>query len=110
MGGLDLGAVIGTTGEFCGPGSYSSGDPNLKLVDGGFRGDGSWPWAGFRDLAGDQPARADNTFTYRLNLTKCLESDGKSFKVGEKRDVGFKAITPRVDAGGDSTRVAFKRE
>ncbi len=110
MGGLDLAALIPSTGEFCGPGSYSSGDPNLALVDGGFRDEQRW--AGFRDLAADQPARSENTFTYRLNLTKCLESDGKSFNVGEKRDFGFKAVTPRLDAGGDetSTGAAFIRE
>ncbi len=112
MGGLDLGALIGTTGGFCGPGSYSSEDPNLKLVDGGFRGDGDWPYAGFRDLAGDQPASADNTFTYRLNLTRCLEeSVGRSFNVGETRDFGFKAVTPPIEPADEtSTRVAFIRE
>ena len=111
MGGLDLAANIQSTGVFCGPGSYSSGDPNLALVDGGFRD--QQRWAGFRDLAGDQPANADNTFTYRLNLTRCLEfSDGKSFNVGQTAEFGFKAVTPRLERGGDeaSTNAAFVRE
>jgi hypothetical protein len=108
MGGLDLGA-ISESFRFCDKGSYSSGDPNLRLVDGGFQGEPDQ--AGFKDQQGDRPASPDNTFTYRLNLTKCLKSDGKSFKVGKEREFGFKAVTPQLDAADETARAAaFIRE
>jgi len=108
MGGLDYGAVIGTTGEFCGKGSYSSTDPNLALDDGGFRGEQRW--AGFRDLSADRLAAVGDTFTYRLNLTKCLESEGQSFDLGQARFFGFKAVTPQLLQDDEaSTALTFRR-
>jgi hypothetical protein len=108
MGGLDYGALIPSSGEFCGPGSYPSTDPNMELVDGGFQGEQRW--AGFRDLSADRPADAKNTFTFRLNLTKCLQSTGQSFDPGQTSLIGFKAVTPQFFQDDEtSTALAFTR-
>lgn len=108
MGGLDYGALIPSSGEFCGPGSYPSTDPNMELVDGGFQG--KQRWAGFRDLSADRPANAENKFTFRLNLTKCLASKGQPFGLGETRSIGFKAVTPQFLQDDEaSTALTFNR-
>ena len=45
--------------------------------------------------------------TYRLNLTECLKSKGRSFKVGEERGFGFAAVTPQQNAVDASEVVVF---
>lgn len=50
---------------------------------------------GLRDLAGDGPATG-NTFTYTLNLTRCLR--GLAWNPGEARSFNFGAVD---SAGGD---------
>jgi hypothetical protein len=64
---------------------------------------------GFSDTDGDHPASGTNTFTYTLNLTRCLESNGFSFNPGEQRGFSFLAVNP---SGVDNAQqgVWFKRQ
>lgn len=64
---------------------------------------------GFTDLQGDRPARPTNTFTYTLNLTKCLEATGFSFNPGDESAFSFVARSP---SGPDNAQqgVFFKRQ
>jgi hypothetical protein len=70
---------------------------------------------GFRDLAPSRPASAANTFTYKLNLTKCLKAFGLGFAKGQTQGFGFQAFTP-IQGGGSagvdnaSTEVWFTRQ
>ena len=95
----------------CEQDAYTSSDPNLipvapednvEFATGG----------GFTDLSADRPASPDNTLTYRLNLTDCLESKGISFDEGEARGFGFHAFgTPHPGGADDTfTGVTFKRQ
>jgi hypothetical protein len=69
---------------------------------------------GFRDLAPSRPANVANTFTYTLNLTRCLKAFGVGFASGETQAFGFEAFTP-IQGGGSagvdnaSTVVFFTR-
>ncbi len=69
---------------------------------------------GFRDLAPSRPASAANTFTYKLNLTKCLKAFGLGFAPGQTQTFAFEAFTP-IQGGGSAgvdnamTNVSFTR-
>jgi hypothetical protein len=65
--------------------------------------------AGFTDLQGDRLANAANTFTYTLNLSRCLESNGFTFNPGDDRAFSFLAVNPN---GPDNAQqgVWFRRE
>ena len=91
----------------CEQGAYSSSDPDLTPVA-PEDNEGFGTGGGFTDLSADRPASPDNTFTYQLNLTECLESKGLSFEPGEERGFNF---GPR-SKGNDITSliVHFKRE
>jgi len=111
IGGLAYTAAVG--GGRCPQSAFSEAtprDPNLtpatpdsapKVFNGG-RG-------GFLDQARDQPASSANTFTYRLNLTRCLAASGLSFNSGEARGLDFQGITPNF-GGVASQNVFFKRQ
>ena len=117
IGGLDYsaGGFTTETGLFtCDQDAYSTTDANLEPIPGqipyGFGG-------GFRDKATDQPASPDNTFSYQLNLTQCLESKGLSLENGEVAGVQFNTFTPPtggtvsdVDTDHAGFAVHFKRE
>lgn len=109
IGGLNYRAALAgrDPGRFtCEQGAYSSADPNLTPADPTPEPGGG----GFADGAGDRPATVTNTFTYRLNLTECLESKGQSFKNGEQVDFGFAAVTPQLNAvDATSVGISFKR-
>ena len=93
IGGLDYGALApDASWRFCGGGSLSSADPNLRLTEGGFREESDQD--GFRDRRGDEPADPSEKITFTVNVTKCLAERGESFKVGEVRDVAGRALTP----------------
>jgi hypothetical protein len=65
---------------------------------------------GFMDQASDQPADPANTFTYRLNLTRCLEANGLSFESGEERWFDFQGITPNFGGAAGQNSIVFKRQ
>jgi hypothetical protein len=93
---------------WCTQSDFTTSDPNLSP---GFPDPQG---GGFRDLAPSRPASAANTFTYRLNLTKCLRAFGIGFAPGQTQTFGFEAFTP-IHGGGSagvdnaSTQVAFTR-
>ena len=82
-------------GAICRQNAFSESDPNLEIarppVNLGDNNDG-----GFTDRAPDLPASRANTFTYTVNLTKCLASHGRSFNPGETRGFIFAAAAAGV--------------
>jgi hypothetical protein len=118
MGGLYQSVHIPYDGGSCYKSAFSNPDPELRLVT----GETVQKWrgiaAGFRDQAPDRPASPDNTFSYRLNLTDCLQNHGDpgnpstnlTFNVGETRDFTFASEIPPDDSSDTaSTGVAFQR-
>lgn len=113
IGGLDHAASLDTQDSgvaTCERDAYSSSDPNLSpITDPDFEAGNA---SGFTDLSADRPASPDNTFTYRLNMTECLESKGSSFSAGQTQGFTFSAYAaPDPGRGADraSTLVYFKR-
>ena len=93
---------------WCPQGSFSALGPGLTA---GFPDPGG---GGFRDNTPSRQASVGNTFTYTLNLTKCLQSYGLNFNAGQTRMFGFEAFTPIAgggSAGVDNVmqHVSFKR-
>lgn len=105
IGGLRYEVQMEESGKRCPQGAFSENDLNLEL-NGSQLAD---QFPGFSDLADDQPANRANTFTYSLNLTRCLGSNGFSFNSGEDRAFSFLASNP---AGIDNAQqsIWFKRE
>lgn len=108
IGGLNYRATVADKdpGEFsCEQTAFPPPHPNLTPTDPTPEPGGG----GFRDQAVDQPASPANTFTYTLNMTRCLSSKGFSFEPGEERGMGFAAVVPNgIDTAGVS--VFFKRQ
>jgi hypothetical protein len=107
IGHLTYGATVGS-GD-CPPDAFlpaSPPDPNLTLTPTTPRPLGSG-W-GFSDTRDDQPANPQNTLTYRLNLSRCLEANGLSFNPGEERQLVFKAAPGRPDFAQQT--VFFRRQ
>lgn len=107
VGGLDYAAATqegverfdGSPG-WCPQNALRSDDPSLTA------GFGDPEGGGFRDLAPARPANPANTFTYTLNVTKCLERYGLGFPRNATRGVRFQAFTPVTgegSAGVDNT-------
>lgn len=107
VGGLDYAAATkegverfdGSSG-WCPQDAFRSDDPSLSP------GFGDPEGGGFRDLAPARPANPANTFTYMLNVTKCLKQFGLDFPGGATRGVRFQAFTPITgegSAGVDNT-------
>ncbi|HEX2310338.1 MAG TPA: hypothetical protein VHH91_06430 [Vicinamibacterales bacterium] len=100
VGGLDYAAATkegterfeGSSG-WCPQGALRSDDPSLRAEFGDSEG------GGFRDLAPARPANPANTFTYTLNVTKCLTHFGLGFPHGATRGVRFQAFTPITGDG-----------
>ena len=94
------------TGNECPQTTFSEDDPDLALHS------SSPVYAefppGFSDTDGDHPSSTSNTFTYTLNLTDCLRSDGAAFGVGDERVFSFVAADP---AGVDNAQqgIWFRR-
>jgi hypothetical protein len=82
---------------WCAPNHFDENDP--KLIPGFPDTQGG----GFRDRAADQPANPANTYTYTLNLTRCLSRYGFSFDSGQSRQFGFEAFTPITGEGSAGT-------
>lgn len=106
MGGLNHSAGIGDVGANCPQSAFAESDPTLRplTAEDVFPND----YAGVRDLAPDRPADPANTFTYRLNLTRCLAAHDLSFEPGETRTFKFPTLVP---SGGDDAEqyVSFTR-
>ena len=105
IGRLNYTAGIADTALGCPQNSFSEDDSNLTEVS--FTGNSDYD--GLTDLTTDRPADAANTFTYTLNLTRCLASHGRSFNPGQERGFGFSGIAP---VSGDDTgqTVFFRRQ
>ena len=74
------------SGRRCPQSAFSENDDTIALNTQEFEG------LGFTDLTDDQPANRNNTFTYTLNLSQCLEPNGFSFEPGETRGFSFLAV------------------
>lgn len=72
IGGLKYHVEVEESGSRCPQDAFSENDPELAANMN----------PGLTDLAPDRPADAANTFTYTLNLTRCLEANGFSFNDG----------------------------
>ncbi len=110
---IDMGhlnySVQGAVAEVggCPQSAFSESDPSLRELT---REDvHPNDYAGLKDLAGDQPANPASTFTYRLNLTRCLAAHGRSFNPGETWTFSFAAL-PANGPDGTEQHVGFKRE
>jgi hypothetical protein len=103
IGGLAYTAGIPDIGIGCPQSSVSETDPNLTTAPPPVGGGG-----GFTDLAPDLPASAANTFTYTLNVTQCLTSQGISWNPGEEHDLRLGGTDDSADQTGQA--VAFKRQ
>ncbi len=114
IGGLDHAASLVDAAGQCERDVYSSSDPNLALVtDPDFESGNA---SALRDLSADRPVDPNdplaNTFTYRLNLTECMASKGRSFTAGQTQGFAFTAFgAPDPGRGADFsyTVVYFKR-
>jgi hypothetical protein len=108
IGGLDHSASLWSEDlGTCPPTAYSTSDPNLTPIEGEHLG--SSDNGGYSDLAGDQPASTDNAFTYRLNLSECLEKQGRSFNPGQTQGFSFAAYAPTGDNPDNADSAAFFR-
>jgi hypothetical protein len=107
IGGLLYNAQIGDLGHDCRPRFATESDPNLE-IDPGPDAE-SEDEGGIRDLATDRPANPQNTFTYTMNLTKCLGSEPpvESWNVGESKMATFGGGDGSGGAGNQN--VFFKR-
>jgi hypothetical protein len=94
---------------WCDQDSFTSADSMLSAGFGDPQG------GGFRDLAADGPANAANTFTYTLNLSKCLRRYDLTFNRGETQAFDFQAFTPITGGGtagsdNSSSLIVFTRQ
>jgi hypothetical protein len=101
VGRLKYETQVQESGLRCPQGAFATEDPNLELNSSGN--------PGFTDLQGDRLANAANTFTYTLNLSRCLESNGFTFNPGDDRAFSFLAVNPN---GPDNAQqgIWFRRE
>jgi hypothetical protein len=101
VGGLDHtastteGQVKTSDSGWCTQGDFASSDSRLAA---GFPDPQG---GGFRDLAASRPASASNTFTYTLNLTRCLRAFDLGFPVGRTHGFTFQSFTP-IQGGGSA--------
>jgi len=71
--------------------SYSDIDPNLTAQPSGDPLPPGFEETHLEDLKDDQPSSPVNTFTYTLNLTACLASNGLSLSTTEPMNIEFQA-------------------
>lgn len=88
----------------CPQATFSSTDPNLTLPAIPILGTG-----GLEDLKDDQVSSPGNTFSYELDVSKCLEANGLSFKPGEEQTINFMAVARATDAA-EQQGISFKRQ
>lgn len=102
IGGLHYEVQVRESGRRCPQDAFTEDHPELAS---------NGPSAmnpGLTDLAGDRPADAANTFTYTLNLTRCMEANGFSFDTGDEGAFSFLATNPNGPDNSQQT-VFFKR-
>lgn len=108
---IDIGRLNYTAGpgdgSSCQQSDFSETDPNLRPLTKADVGNNNY--FGVKDLAPDRPANPVNTFTYTLNLTRCLASGGTSFNPGETRTFSFPTISPNGGDGAEQN-LSFKRQ
>jgi hypothetical protein len=99
----------GVSPLFCPESSYSAVDPNLTSLSpsetarvmpflGGVR---------FGDSLGDRPSNPANTFTYTLNLSNCLASNGLSWPSSEPRAVNASIFAMAANDGQSDLQMAL---
>ena len=71
--------------------SYSDIDPDLTAQPSGDPLPPGFEESHLEDLKGDQPSSPANTFSYTLNLTACLASNGLSLSTTEPMNIEFQA-------------------
>lgn len=81
-----------TSPSHCPLSSYSDIDPNLTAQPSGNPLPPGFEGSHLEDLKGDQPSSPANTFTYTLNLTACLASNGLSMSTTEPTAIEFQAF------------------
>ncbi|HWH45896.1 MAG TPA: hypothetical protein VNT32_14345 [Thermoleophilaceae bacterium] len=100
VGGLDYAVATregvekfeGSSG-WCEQGALRSDDPDMRP------GFGDPEGGGFRDLAPARPSSPANTFTYTVNVTRCLARFDVDFPRGATRGVRFQAFSPVTGEG-----------
>jgi hypothetical protein len=86
-----------TVQTFCPPDAYATDDSDLTTGAGGLK-----------DTAQDQPAHAQNTVSYSVNVTRCLQSSGaRSWEPGDELEIHFNARNPGSEAA--DLVVSFRR-
>lgn len=113
IGGLAYTAAVADIGGVCPQSAFSEADPPDRNLDPATPDSAPKVFnmgrGGFIDQALDQPADPTNTFTYTLNLTRCLAANGLSFNPDEVRGFDFQGITPNFGGVADQL-VYFKRQ
>jgi hypothetical protein len=108
MGRVNYTAGIADVGLGCPSNAFSETDPDLtpRITTPADIEDDT---AALADQAPDRPASPANTFTYTLNLTRCLAAHGRSFNPGQAQGFGFRGF---VSNGSDDAQqyVSFKRQ
>jgi hypothetical protein len=108
IGRINYTAEIADVGLGCPSNAFSENDPDLtpRITTPADIEDDT---AALADRAPDRPASAANTFTYTLNLTRCLAAHGRSFNPGQAQGFAFRGF---VSNGSDDAQqyVAFKRQ
>ena len=108
IGGLNYQVQVEESGRTCPQAAFVENDPELAAIS-----PSSDAPPGLSDLAPDRRADAGNTFTYTLNLTQCLETNGFSFSDGGGLDgshsFSFLATNPNGPDNSQQT-VFFEQE
>ena len=87
IGRLQYNVQAGFSGLACPQDAFAEDDDEIASSAGGDN-------PGVTDLIGDRPTSRSNTFTFDLNLSRCLESNGFSFANGEERALTFVGRAP----------------
>jgi hypothetical protein len=101
IGGLRYEVQLEERGARCPQNAFSESDPEISPNNPG----ASSP--GLTDLAPSRPANAANTFSYTLNLSRCLDANGSSWG-SEGHAFSFLATNPNGPDNAQQT-VFFRR-
>ena len=91
------------SGRQCPQGAFSESDDTIALNTQELEG------PGFTDQTDDQAANPNNTLTYTLNLSQCLEPNGFSFEPGRTRGFSFLAVNKQC-CDNAQQGIWFKRQ
>jgi hypothetical protein len=105
IGGLKYEVQVDESGARCPQDAFSENDPEEMAPN-----DPSTSLSpGLTDLTDDTPSDPQNTFAYKLNLTRCLEHNGRSFADGAGHAFSFLAANPNGPDNSQQT-VFFRQE